>query len=134
MFALQCTMKLIRECKANYIFIDEISMMEEKFYKFIITLKKNRPDIIFILSGDFEQLEPVNDRCNFDYKNSLALFEIVDSNRLTLTKCRRANDELFEMLKPGNIEKITNHMWSLANISGSSVSSMRPYEKIRLTF
>ena len=40
MFALQCTMKFIRECKANYIFIDEISMMEEKFYKFIITLKK----------------------------------------------------------------------------------------------
>jgi ATP-dependent exoDNAse (exonuclease V) alpha subunit len=56
---------------------------------------------------EIEQLEPVNDRCNFDYKNSLALFEIVDSNRLTLTKCRRANDELFEMLKPGNIEKLT---------------------------
>ena len=31
MFSMQYTMKFIKECKANYIFIDEISMMEEKF-------------------------------------------------------------------------------------------------------
>ena len=61
---------------------------------------------MFILSGDFEQLEPVKDRANYNYKNSLALFELVDGNRLQLTLCRRSNDELFNMLLPENINKI----------------------------
>ena len=61
---------------------------------------------MIISSGDFEQLEPVNERANYDYKNSLALYELVDGNRLQLTLCRRSNDELFKMLLPGNINKI----------------------------
>ena len=37
----------------DVIFIDEISMVPEKFYNFFIILKTLRPDIIFIISGDF---------------------------------------------------------------------------------
>ena len=66
-----------------------------------------RPDIKHIIAGDFEQLLPVKDRVeNCDYKNSAALFELSDGHRLQLTKCRRSDDELFNMLLPNNIEKI----------------------------
>jgi hypothetical protein len=36
----------------DYIFIDELSMLGEVFYKFLMTIKKIRPDIKFIISGD----------------------------------------------------------------------------------
>ena len=66
-----------------------------------------RPDIKFLIAGDFEQLLPVKDRViNVDYKNSAALFELCDGNRLQLKKCRRSDDILFNMLLPENIEKI----------------------------
>ena len=54
-----------------------------------------------------DQLLPVKDRvedCN--YKNSLALHELCDGNRLELTKCRRSDATLFNMLLPENICKI----------------------------
>jgi ATP-dependent exoDNAse (exonuclease V) alpha subunit len=91
----------------KYIFIDEVSMMSEMFYKFFIVLKRMRPDIKFIIAGDFAQLLPVKDRiedCN--YKNSLALHELCDGNRLELIKCRRSDATLFNMLLPDNIRKI----------------------------
>ena len=65
------------------------------------------PDVKFIIAGDFAQLLPVKDRvedCN--YKNSLALHELCDGNRLELTKCRRSDATLFNMLLPENIGKI----------------------------
>jgi ATP-dependent exoDNAse (exonuclease V) alpha subunit len=47
----------------EYIFLDdEVSMLGEVFYKFWMTIKKIRPDIKFIISGDYSQLKPVNDR------------------------------------------------------------------------
>ena len=107
MFAATCTSKYIKELKADYIFIDEVSMMCEKFYKFFIMLKKMRPDIKFIIAGGFEQLLPVKDRVeNCNYKDSAALFELCDGHRLQLTKCRRSDDVSFNMLLPDNIEKI----------------------------
>ena len=39
-------------------------------------------------------------------KNSAALFELCDGLRVQLTKCRRSDDILFNMLLPENIEKI----------------------------
>ncbi len=67
-----------------------------------------KPDIKFILAGDYEQLLPVNDRIGkFNYKNCWCLNELVDGNRIQLTKCRRSDDTLFNMLLPENIDKIT---------------------------
>ena len=107
-FAMMATSSYIRETKIKYIFIDEVSMMPEMFYKFFIVLKRMRPDIKFIIAGDFAQLLPVKDRVeNCDYKNSLALFELCDGNRLELLKCRRSDATLFNMLLPENIGKIT---------------------------
>ena len=40
-----------QQCK--YIFIDEISMVQEVFYKFFLYLKRAMPEIKFIIVGDF---------------------------------------------------------------------------------
>ena len=60
-----------------------------------------------MLTGDFNQLAPVCDRVeNVNYKESLALFELCDSNRLS--KCRRSDDKLFNLCKFEIINTINN--------------------------
>ena len=74
-------------------------MVQEIFYKFFIYIKRANPNIKFIIAGDIEQLLPVKDReKNCYYKNNLALQELCDGNKLILTKCRRSDDTLFNML------------------------------------
>ena len=91
----------------KYIFIDEISMVQEQFYKFFIFLRLLCPDTKFIISGDFDQLKPVKDRVEYcDYKNSVALYELCDGRRVELSRCRRSDDTLFKMVMPENLEKI----------------------------
>ncbi len=41
----------------NYIIIDEISMVKEIFYKVFLSIKRLKPNIKFILCGDFKQLK-----------------------------------------------------------------------------
>ena len=84
--------------------IDEISMMIELFYQLFIMIKKIYPTMKFIISGDFAQLPPVKDKWIGDYKNSPAMFELCAGNRIQLTKCRRADDVLFNLCK--NVECI----------------------------
>jgi ATP-dependent exoDNAse (exonuclease V) alpha subunit len=90
----------------NYIIVDEISMVKEIFYKIFLSIRKLKPNIKFILCGDFLQLLPVNDRFHFDYQNSQALFELCDGNKLQLTKCRRADDTLFNLCNPLTMYKV----------------------------
>ena len=78
-----------------YIIVDEISMVREMFYKVFLSIK-GMGNIKFIIAGDWRQLAPVNDRAEFNYKDSLALLELCDGNRLDLTKCRRSDDKLFK--------------------------------------
>ena len=83
------TAKSIAKLQAyNYIFVDEISMVKEIFYNFLLMLKQKNMNIKFIIDGDYNQLAPVNDRVICDYKNSLALYELCDCNRINLTTCR----------------------------------------------
>jgi hypothetical protein len=82
-------------------------MVPEVFYKCFITLKRVRPNLKFIIAGDFEQLLPVNDRVRCDYKNSPALHKLCDGRRLQLTKCRRSDDTLFKLIHPKNIKNLT---------------------------
>ena len=56
----------------DYIFIDDVSMLGEVFYKFLMTIENIRPDIKFIISGDYNQLKPVNDRISKDTDYSKA--------------------------------------------------------------
>ena len=105
-------MDSIYKLNLDYIFIDEISMVKEVFYKFFVMLKRIKPNTIFIIAGDFNQLPPIDDRIQenidyeFDYKNSLALKELCDFNMLQLSKCRRSDDILYNMCKFENINNI----------------------------
>jgi len=109
-FILSQTRKSISDMEYKYLFIDEVSMMSEKFYKFFVTLKRMRPDINFIISGDFNQLLPVNDRIkDCDYEHSAALHELVDGNRLNLTTCRRSDREVYQMCLAENINHINKN-------------------------
>jgi len=94
----------------DYVFIDEISMVHEVFYKFFMVMKRMKPDIKFIISGDYKQLLPVNDRYNGTYKNSPALFELCDGNRLELNNCRRADDKLFKLCQ--DVSKVDKSLFN----------------------
>jgi len=105
-------METIYNLNYDYIFIDEVSMIKEVFYKFFVMLKRIKPNIKLIFVGDHQQLLPINDRIQenidyeFDYKNSVALKELCDCNMLQLSKCRRSDDILYNMCKFENIHNI----------------------------
>jgi ATP-dependent exoDNAse (exonuclease V) alpha subunit len=91
----------------DYIIVDEISMVCEIFYKFFLMIKQLKPSIKFIIVGDFNQLDVVNDRVeNVNYKNSKALHELCNDNRLTLLKCRRSDDIMFNKCKFETINEL----------------------------
>ena len=92
-----CNILTTKKCVQDYIIIDEKSMMLEVFYNTLYKLKKNNPNTKFIISGDWKQLPPVGDRCDYDYANSHAFNELVDFNLVQLSKCRRSDKELFDM-------------------------------------
>jgi ATP-dependent exoDNAse (exonuclease V) alpha subunit len=99
-------MESIYNMSYDYIFVDEISMVKECFYKFLLTIKSIKKNIKFIISGDFNQLPPINDRAEYNYKDSIALKELTDYNMLHLETCRRADDKLNNICKFENIMNI----------------------------
>ena len=99
--------KIMRELNLDYIIIDEISMVSECFYKYFLVLKRLKPTLKFIIAGHFDQLLPVNDRANFNYKGSVALHDLCNGNRLELTKCRRSDDICFNKCAPDNVQNLT---------------------------
>ena len=81
----------------DYIIVDEISMVKEVFYRFFTLIKRYVPKIKFIIIGDFAQFKPVNDNYKGTYEHSPALHHLCDGQRVTLTKCRRSDSELFNL-------------------------------------
>ncbi len=83
-------------------------MLGEVFCNFLMMIKKIRPNIKFIISGDYSQLFPVNDRISpkTDYSNSPCLFELADYNKLQLTTCGRADATLYNLIKFDNIPNV----------------------------
>jgi ATP-dependent exoDNAse (exonuclease V) alpha subunit len=77
----------IQTLDLDYIFIDEVSMLGEVFYKFLLMIKKLRPNIKYIISGDYNHLKSVNDRISpkADDSNSPCLFEDADRNKIQFT-------------------------------------------------
>jgi ATP-dependent exoDNAse (exonuclease V) alpha subunit len=102
--------KLLKKKNIDYLFIDEISMLHEVFYNWLLFVKKMKK-IKIIISGHFKQLEPVNDRVKCDYENSMALYELVDGNMQNLTNCRRANKEYFDLTNPDTIMEIDTNIF-----------------------
>ncbi len=83
----------IKNLDLDYIFVDEVSMLGEVFYKFLMMIKKIKSNIKFIISGDYNQLKAINERISqkTDYSNAPCLFELADYNKIQLTTCRRAD-------------------------------------------
>ena len=44
--------QILKDKRITHIFIDEVSMMCEAFYKYFIVLKRMRPELIYIIAGD----------------------------------------------------------------------------------
>jgi hypothetical protein len=67
-----------------------------------------KPNIKFIVSGDFNQLAPIADRISksTDYSKSPALFELCNSNVIYLTICRRADKQFFDKVSYKNISNL----------------------------
>lgn len=81
----------------HYVFVDEISMVKEIFYRFFVLLKRYVPHIKFIIIGDFDQLKPVKDIWEGEYRDSRALHQLCDGHKLELQKCRRSDEKLFNL-------------------------------------
>ncbi len=58
--------------------------MQEVFYNFLMMIKKIKPEIKFIISGDYDQLAPVKDRISqyTDYENSPCQFDLSDYKKI----------------------------------------------------
>ena len=93
---------VITICKwLNFILVDEISMMREKYYAMLCHIKRAIPGIKFILIGDIAtQFLPVKDTWSGDYESSAALFDLCDGYKIKLSECLREEGdgkELFDI-------------------------------------
>jgi ATP-dependent exoDNAse (exonuclease V) alpha subunit len=68
----------------EWIFIDEISMINSKIWGVLSDMKK-KYNFKFILLGDFEQMPSV-EKTNYDVENSEVFAELADCQLLALTK------------------------------------------------
>jgi ATP-dependent exoDNAse (exonuclease V) alpha subunit len=95
------------EMKLDYIFVDEVSMLHSNFYKILMVIKKLK-NCKLIISGDFNQLDVINDLQKYEYNDACILKELCDNNNLQLTKCRRSDDKLFNLIQFDNIQNLTH--------------------------
>ena len=73
------------------IILDEVSMISTDFWSSIIKIRRQQPDIKFILCGDFNQLPAVGEE-DVDVYNSKFLRDIVDY-QLNLTVNKRCSKD-----------------------------------------
>ena len=93
------------DMKLDYIFVDEVSMLHSNFYKILMIIKKLKQCQI-IISGDFNQLDVIHDLQKYDYKDASILKELCDNNLIQLSKCRRSDDTLFNLINFDNIPNL----------------------------
>ncbi len=99
------------ETQLDYIFVDEVSMLHSNFYKILMIIKKLK-NCKLIISGDFNQLDVINDLQKYNYKDASILKELCDNNILKLTNCRRANSILFNLIQFENIPNLEKSVFS----------------------
>lgn len=84
-----CIYSQILENNNILFIIDEISLLCSKMLQILYYIKLNT-NTEFILLGDYDQLEPIEEK-NYDYRNSLILKEIVDRNIQVWTRYVRCS-------------------------------------------
>jgi hypothetical protein len=85
---LKSKIEKLKKNGLKWVFIDEVSMINSKVWAVIRDIKRIYK-FNFVLVGDFNQLEPVED-ITYDVFNSSAFHEICDGQVLKLTKNWRA--------------------------------------------
>jgi hypothetical protein len=86
-------------------------MLHSNFYKILMIIKKLK-NCKLIISGDFNQLDVINDLQKYNYKDSSILKELCDNNILKLTNCRRSNSILFNLIQFDNIPNLEKSIFS----------------------
>jgi energy-coupling factor transporter ATP-binding protein EcfA2 len=95
----------VQNLDLDYIFVDEVSMLHSNFYKILMIIKKLK-NCKLIISGDFNQLDVIHDLQKYDYKDASILKELCDNNLIQLSKCRRSDDTLFNLINFDNIPNL----------------------------
>jgi hypothetical protein len=78
----------------------------------------------FILLGDYDQLEPIEEK-NYDYRNSLNLKEIVDGNIQVLTENHRFGLEMLDILNRIDTIKGTEFEQKLCRVNICATNNVR---------
>jgi tRNA A37 threonylcarbamoyladenosine biosynthesis protein TsaE len=98
---------LLRLKGKDYLFIDEISMVNTEILAILCTIREKYKDLNIIAVGDFKQLPSPNCSC---LENCSAWIDICKANKLTLTIPKRNEDKEFHrnalrVYKKGKINK-----------------------------
>jgi hypothetical protein len=84
----------------NIIIVDEIGMIKKELWDKLLLIKRTKPDIIFILLGDYRQCLPIEtDGIDRDYFKSSVLKCLVNNNFVELTKMQRYDLDLWNFLE-----------------------------------
>ena len=67
----------------DYIFVDEVSMFHSNFYKILMIVKKLK-NCKLIISGDFNQLDVINDSQKYKYEDASILKKLCDNNKIKI--------------------------------------------------
>ena len=97
--------------KLDYIFVDEVSMLHSNFYKILMIVKKLK-NCKLIISGDFNQLDVINDLQKYNDKDTSSLKELCDNNVMKLSNSRRADNILFNLIQFDNIPHLEKSIFS----------------------
>jgi hypothetical protein len=89
--------------KYKYFVIDEIGMISEELWKYLMLLKKTNPRAIFILLGDWRQLPPIDEgrTAPSDIFNHPVVKFLCNNNKIELTEKQRYDQELWDFLEKG---------------------------------
>ena len=85
------------------IVVDEIGMINNKLWNCLMILKKSHPHIVWILMGDYRQLEPIDEDRLTDWNifNHPVVKDLCNNNRIELTEKQRYDQDLWDCLEDG---------------------------------
>jgi len=83
--------------------IDEIGMISNELWKYLMLLKKSNPRAIFILLGDWRQLPPIDEgrTAPSDIFNHPVVKFLCNNNKIELTEKQRYDQQLWDFLEKG---------------------------------
>lgn len=117
----------------DYIIIDEVSMLQKKFYNYLKQIKLTYPDLHFIFVGDYSQLPPVEPSVisSYKYDETNVLKWLCDYNLVELTKNMRSSaegEEMFDWYKKLIVGE-TNPELEASLTKKYDLTTFRPYNK-----